>query len=172
MNIRRTVTGSNPITLAEAKLFLRANDYDTDDLLIASLITSAVYQAEKFCNRAFVVQTIEYHERFDAGDIELVTEMRLPYPNHLSVTEVKVNGAVTTDYTVSGLNHFIVSLQGLTLGSDGRTAEAIVKYSAGDCSEAEKVALKNIIKEMYDNRSDGPLNENAFVYLLPFRCYY
>jgi len=171
MNIVRTITGAYPISLADAKMYLKANDYTTDDLLITQLIASATVQAEKFCNRSFVPQTIQYHEAFKADELDAVTELRLPYPNHVAVTEVKINGVVTTGYTVVGLNKLIVNVTGVSIGDAGIYAQVIVKYTAGDCSEAEKLAIKNIVRDMYFNRADGPLNENAYVYLMPHIYY-
>lgn len=172
MNISRTITGSSPIPLAEAKLYCKANDYDTDDLLISALVTAAVHQAEKFCNRSFQTQTIIFHQTIPSEDLEVVNDFKLPYPNHIAITEVKVNGVVTTDYKTTGLNHLIVSISGLGVGDDGRNAQVQITFTAGDCNESEKDAIKNIVKEKYFNRSDGPLSENAYAYLLPFVCYY
>lgn len=170
MNTTRTVTGAEPILLAAAKLFLKV-DFTTDDTLITDIITSAREQAERFCARSFVAQTIVYQETIPDKDIELETELRLPYPNHTAITEVKINGTVSTAYTKTGLNHFVVKYSGLTTGDDGKNAEIQVSYTAGDCPAGVKIALYNIIREMYFNRSDGPLSENAYVWLTPYICY-
>lgn len=170
MNTTRTATGAEPIPLAAAKLFLKV-DFTTDDTLITEIITAAREQAEKFCARSFVAQTIVYQETIPDEDIELETELRLPYPNHIAISEVKVNGDVTTSYTNTGLNHFVVKIAGLTVGDDNENAEVQVTYTAGDCPAGVKIALYNIIREMYFNRSDMVLSENAYVWLTPYICY-
>lgn len=44
----------DPVSLDEAKNFLRVDDIDDDDALITSLISAATVQCETFCNRSFV----------------------------------------------------------------------------------------------------------------------
>lgn len=172
MNIIRTVTGTTePVTLTLAKAFLRMEATTADDTLITALCTAAREQAERFCNRSFIAQTIEYYETVPADEIETYMEFRLPYPNHIAITEVKVNGVATTAFTQTGLNKLVVSYQGLTVGTDGNNATFYVKYTAGDCIESVKTAIKNIIKEMYFNRSDQEISENALVWLLPHKSY-
>lgn len=170
MNTTRTITGSEPITLAEAKLFLKV-DFTTDDTLITSLITAARAQAEEFSNRAFVAQTIEYYDTIPAGELGYSNVINLPYPNHTAITEIKINGTVSTDYTQTGLNSLGLLFKGLSVGDDGQNSTISVEYTAGDCPAAVKHALYNIIKEMYFNRSDGPISENGYAWLLPFKYY-
>jgi len=161
MQTKRTVTGVEPILLADAKLFLRT-DYTTDDTLITRLILSARERAEKFCNCSFVAQSIELSH--DLEDDE--TKITLPYPNHLSIEEVKVDGVVS-GYTKTGLNRFTIQL------AEQGTGELTVKYKAsGECPEGVKSAIYDIIKESYDNRSEMPMNENAMVKLTPYKIYY
>ena len=52
-----TAPSSEPITLAEAKLYLRV-DTTADDALITALITAARETVERYTSRALVTQTI------------------------------------------------------------------------------------------------------------------
>lgn len=171
MDIKQTITGLEPITLIEAKRFLKMESTTVDDSSIGYLITAAREAAEKFCNRSFIEKTIEYQVEYDQDDVETVMTIPLPYPTHLTIEEVKVNGIVTTAYTSTGLTKFKITYQGMTLG-ENQTAVFYAKYTAGDCSESVKNAIKNIIKELYFNRSDEPISENAMAWLLPFKSYF
>jgi len=64
----RNEEGAEPVTLAEAKLHLRIDNTDDDDL-ISALITTARRWAEDYCDRTFVVS--QYTMSLDSfyGDI-------------------------------------------------------------------------------------------------------
>jgi hypothetical protein len=50
--------------------------------------------------------------------------------------------------------------------------ELTVNYTClGSCPEGVKTAIKNMIREAYDNRSDAKLSENAYAMLLPYKIY-
>lgn len=160
MNYRFTYADdlSEPISLDEAKNYLKI-DFDTEDDLIAEMITSAREQAELFCNRSFVPKTIE----FSTTDFE--DAVLLPFPNHKEITSVSIDGE-SVDYTKTGLTQFAVTVTETGL-------ELIVSYEAsGEITGSEKSALKKVIGDMYRNRDEsGPLSENAIGYLLPFKVY-
>ena len=161
MQTRRTITGTEPINLADMKVFLRT-DYDTDDALITGLISSARERAEVFCGRSFVAQSIELAH--DLEDDE--TKITLPYPNHSTIDEVKVDGLIA-GYVKTGLVRFTIRL------TEEGAGELTVKYKcSGECPEAVKSIIMEIVRESYDNRSEQPLNENAFAKLLPYKIYY
>ena len=54
--VRTSVSGTEPITLAEAKLYLRV-DGTSEDSLIADLITAVREHAEEYLKRSIVAQT-------------------------------------------------------------------------------------------------------------------
>lgn len=62
---------AEPVTLSEAKLHLKMDDISADDTLITSLITAARQWCERYCNRAFIEQTItQVYDCFPAsGDV-------------------------------------------------------------------------------------------------------
>ena len=158
--IKKTVTGTEPILLADMKVYLKV-DYTTDDTLITAMITAAREQAELYCNRSFVVQTVEYSE------VNWTNPIKLPYPNHNAITEVKLDGTLTTDYTKTGLTQFVVTMTANTSGDK----ELYIKYTTlGSPTESEKNALKKIVADMYESRN-SVLSENGMVWLLPFKNY-
>jgi hypothetical protein len=61
--VRNESGGTEPVTLAEAKLHLRIDNTDDDDL-ISALITTARRWAEDYCDRTFVVS--EYTMSLDS----------------------------------------------------------------------------------------------------------
>lgn len=158
--IKKTVTGSEWITNTDMKVYLKV-DYTTDDTLITALITAAREQAELYCNRSFIAQTIEYDE------VDWSNPIKLPFPNHNAITEVKIDGTLTTDYTKTGLTQFAVTMT----ASGSSDKELYIKYTAlGSPTESEKNALKRIVADMYETRNNT-LSENGMVWLLPFKNY-
>jgi len=102
MNLKLiTPPASEPVSLAEAKAYLRVDTND-EDALISGLITAAREYCESFQNRAYITQTWELS--FD--DFPNMP-LKLPRPPLVSVESVKVidsTGAETTldpsDYIV------------------------------------------------------------------------
>ena len=158
MQIKTTITGFEPISLADAKNYLRV-DYTEDDNLITSLISIARECAERYCNRSFIAKQIEYY------DPDWISPVTLPYPNHDEILSVKV-GDVETTYQVSGLNRKIIKVS-----SDVEDSALYVKYTTtGNPSEAEKNAIMRIVSEMYENRSTE-LTATAKAMLAQFKTY-
>jgi len=88
-----------PVTLADAKLWIKV-DLPDDDPLVSSLIAAGRDYAERFCNRAFVTQTLLLSldsfgpdpletERFFAFAPPLSMVVRLPRAPVQSVTSIK-----------------------------------------------------------------------------------
>lgn len=90
--ILKTAPGTEPLTLAEAKLHCKVDGTD-DDTLITALIVAARQQAEHRTGRALITQQWEYTlESFPA-------RIDLPMPALVSVQSVKYldeNGALQT----------------------------------------------------------------------------
>lgn len=77
-----TAPAAEPVTLVEAKLHLRV-DIDEDDDLIEALISAAREWTENYCRRSWVQRTLEL--RLDCFE----DEIRLPRGPVSSVTHVK-----------------------------------------------------------------------------------
>jgi len=164
-DVKRTATGAEPVTVAELKAYIM-NRYDPTDQDIASeldsVITAARELAEQYCNRSFVVQEIEYTEYIKGCWSDDVPEFILPFPNHLTVDQVKVNDEVTSDYTVIGLNKMTVQFTSryFTTGTEG--TKFYIKYTAGECPYMAKQAIMQIAKDMYENKGATAMNANGF----------
>jgi uncharacterized phiE125 gp8 family phage protein len=78
-----TAPAVEPVSLTEAKIDLRV-DHDDDDNLIADLIVACRQEAEDIARRAFVNRTLELSMRNWPTD----GYIRLPYPPVVSVTSV------------------------------------------------------------------------------------
>jgi uncharacterized phiE125 gp8 family phage protein len=98
-----------PITLAEAKLHLRVDDTDSDDL-ITSLISSARQKVEAFTRRSLITQTITAVWDRPVGDV-----LELPATPLASVTSVKQYAPDGSSQTVSAGDYFVD-----TVGEPGR----------------------------------------------------
>lgn len=84
-----TAPAAEPISLAEAKLHLRVDIADDDELITAQIKAAREY-VEQLANRSLITQTWEYTlEAFPDGN-----QIVLPRPPLVSVTSV-----VYTDYT-------------------------------------------------------------------------
>lgn len=170
------ITYPEPITLAEARTFIldRTDDDAGANALLSELITSAREQAELYCNRSFIPQIIEYSEQVKTNFSDPVPEFTLPFPNHISISEVKVDGvlsALNSDYTVSGINRLTVNFNNQYFTTDQNGTTFYIKYIAGDCSITAKSAILQIMKDMYENRGKDAMSGNGFKMLQPLRIY-
>lgn len=162
MQIKETITGSEPITATEVKSWLKV-DFTDDDTLIAMLITSVRESLEKFTGLALIAKTVEYFNE------EIESEILLPYPAHTAITEVKINGVISTSYVKTGLNQFIVFPN--QVQSTMAIADAGIKITytcTGTCPTALKTAMLKEIDEQYRNRGNtfegsiSQLSENTY----------
>ncbi|GAG43151.1 unnamed protein product, partial [marine sediment metagenome] len=79
-----TAPGTIPITLAEAKLWLKVENTD-DDALITSIITGVTSTTQLYLQRSLITQTRRVHmDCFPSDGI-----FRLPYPPVSAVSNVK-----------------------------------------------------------------------------------
>jgi hypothetical protein len=172
MQIRYSNIGIEPVTLIEAKAWMKI-DYTHDDSLISSLITSIREIAEEISGLALVPKTVEYFE--DNLDI-LKDWIVLPCPAHDTIIEVKINGQAAT-YSKSGLNQFMIRGNS-TISTDVDEAGLYVKYTTlGTCSGGMKHAILKEITECYEKRgsttevSSQNITSGFFNYLQQFKVY-
>lgn len=162
MQIKKTITGVEPITLSEAKLHLKA-DYNDEDSLISLLISSVRESLEKFTGLSLIASQIVYF------DEEIEDEIKLPYPEHDAISEVKLNGEVSTSYTKTGLTQFIISPLATYVSTAISERGIKVTYTTtGNCPEGLKVCMLKAIDEAYRNRGNTfegsitDLSENTY----------
>lgn len=168
MQITATVTGSEPITAATVKSYLKI-DFSDDDTLIGTLITGVREQIEEFTGLALVAKTIVYF------DEEIDEEIKLPYPAHNEITEVKLNGVVSDDYVKTGLSQFIIKPNNTELLGDSDNYGIQVTYTTlGTCPQAIKNEMLKLLDEKYRNRGNtfegaiSDLSENCYANLAKY----
>ena len=94
-----TAPSLEPMTLAEAKLHLRVDGTDEDDLITA-LIVAARRRAEHLLTRALITQTWELTlDEFPAADIQLLK------PGVLSIVSVKYLDSAGVEQTVDSADY-------------------------------------------------------------------
>jgi len=167
MQINETITGTEPLTVSEVKSYLKL-DFTTDDTLLCALISGVREQAEKFTGLSLIAKTIELF------DEEIPEEIKLPYPVHSEIVEVKFNGAVSTAYFKTGLTQFILIPDGISV-TTGNDAGLYVKYKcSGVCPSGIKMEMMKLLDEKYRNRGNtfegsiADLSENCYANLAKY----
>lgn len=153
---------TEPLTLAQAKAWLRVTHDDEDDI-ISALITASRQICEGFTNKSFVEREVTACLRNDLGNIKLPYG---PIGNLTAVYDWDGNALNTTDYNLTGV-------------SDKRlgypmTSYIKVIYTAGYLVLPQhfRTALKMQLSWMYSHRGDEDLSliaPDAKAILSPFR---
>jgi uncharacterized phiE125 gp8 family phage protein len=166
-----TPPAGEPVTVAEAKLWLRLDaDETADDGVVAALIPTARQRLEEAYGRAFIRQT------FDAylSDTPCEDYISLPRAPLVSVTSVK--GFSSTDLTDTGgtamnsTGYYVDTAtepgRVVLLGSDAwptgtRAANPlIVRFVAGESTSAggvqdrAKTEILQLVARLYEHRGD------------------
>ena len=162
------VPSGDPVTLVEAKAWLRMRT-TADDALITALITAATLFGEKFCNRVFVER--EYFGFFDGlrrsnqEFYQFVMIRRAPLASIESVA-VYSGGSYSafTDYVLKETNGFSRLIFENCLVDGDPDANAVyplkVGFKAGYGNVAAvpediKTAIKEHVSFLYENRGDA-----------------
>lgn len=167
MQIKETVSGTEPVTATEVKNYLKV-DFTTDDTLISDLITGIREQIELFTGLSLVVKTIEYF------DDEIPDEIKLPYPEHDAITEVKINNEVSTAYIKTGLTQFIIKPTVISVNDAHDYGIKITYTTKGTCPKGIKIEILKAIDEKYRNRGNtfegaiADLSENSYANLAKY----
>ena len=167
METIKTITGVEPLSLSEVKSYLKI-DFTSDDNLINMLISGVREQIEEFTGLALIAKTIELF------DEEIPEEIKLPYPVHSEIVEVKFNGTVSTAYFKTGLTRFIIIPDGIAV-TTGNDAGLYVKYKcSGVCPSGIKLEMLKLLDEKYRNRGNtfegsiADLSENCYANLAKY----
>jgi uncharacterized phiE125 gp8 family phage protein len=153
-----TPAASEPLTLAEVKLFLRV-DTTADDALIGSQITAARLSAEKLTNRLLQTQTLRVSYEF--AHLNLCNMISRSPVNTIDSVEVwdGTSFIAFTDYFLRQNNSF----PSLQYKSSPPSFTDIpfniqVQFQAGYSTLPAdlKIALKQHIAFLYENRGDTP----------------
>lgn len=136
-----SVTGSELVSVAEAKLFTRI-DTSADDTLIDDMITQARVFIENYISRDVVAKNRTYYVDQTNGLFDL------PFAPIASVSSVTVEGEAAT-YDILGLDDYSIELHG------GPSKHVKVTYvTAGINDSAIKQAILQLVSTLYDNRAD------------------
>lgn len=165
-----TAPAEEPLTLAEAKAFLRL-DHDDDDTLVAALIASARLHVEALTRRALVTQT--WRVTRDAwpanGRLALLPA---PVRNIVSVTVAAAGGAVQAvpaesfDADFAAAPAVLAFAPGSLPAPGMRKAGIAVTFEAGYGAAADvpaplRQAVRLIAAHYYENRGALPGNGAA-----------
>tara|TARA_R100001440_G_scaffold75315_1_gene102244 strand:+ start:1377 stop:2039 length:663 start_codon:yes stop_codon:yes gene_type:complete len=180
-----------PITLAEAKTFLRIDTSD-DDTLITTLIESAKDYAEEYLGRSLINTTFKLSLDGFSEDQVPIQEgfytapymtfhkryISLPKPPLVSVTHLKTFNEDNTESTFASTKYHVdnarnpgrvVLKEGETWPTDLRVANGIeVTYVAGygtaasDIPSAIKVGMREHVTYLYEHRGDYEQGLNTF----------
>lgn len=154
MDIQRTVTGTEPVSLTDMKLYLKV-DYATDDALITQLIKSVREHCEEFTGKSFVASEIVWNVEAESGQV-----IRMPYP------------AIDVIEPIDGVTFKGVENKRAVFEISG---EYDIEYTtAGICPQAVKMAIMKAVAEAYENRQNtkdgsvGMLPEGTYRILMQY----
>ena len=131
---------SEPVSLTEAKAWMRIKDFTDDDALVGSLIESTRRHLERYTGLSFGTKTVE-------TILDIEDDVELPYGPVQSVTSVYLrNGTAweaVTEYVLTGS----------TLKVYGKGTYK-VRYQAGyiSCPDDLRTDIKVLTAWQYENR--------------------
>lgn len=149
---RITAPTSEPVTLAEAKLYLRV-DSTSEDSLISDLIIAARMSAESWLKSSLISQSwkLVYNDYLDS-------EVDLPMPPVVNVASVIVVNRDTTTQTISANNYYLNAAKTKLLFDNyvsGFSIEIAYNTGYGTASQIPspiKYGILAHIAAMYDER--------------------
>lgn len=149
---RITAPSSEPVTLAEAKLYLRV-DSTSEDSLITDLIVAARMSAEAFLKLSLITQSwkLVYNDYLD-------DEVVLLMPPIVSVSSVVVVNRDATTQTISSANYYLNAAKNKLLFDNYVSGFSIeITYNTGYGAAAQvpspiKYGILAHIAAMYDER--------------------
>ncbi len=194
-----TAPASEPVTLDEAKAFLRVDTSD-DNTLITDLIVAAREAAEAYTRRAFITQTLKlWLDRFpirctSGYDVDGFFELPisavvnsadfiyLPRQPLASVSSIVTYASDGTSSTLSTNVYGTDTAGGRVYLKEGQswpanlrdTAAIVITYVAGYGAASAvpssiKTAIKMHVAAMYDGRGGCAMPDGARAILTPYR---
>lgn len=163
-----TEATTEPITLAEAKNFLRV-DHAEDDMLISALITASRQMCEEYTRRILVTTTVdEYFDKFPKNSwnnlSNLIYLSRGPVASITSVKYVDEIGSevtLTSDQYITDVISEPARVQSTAgwFAAAGVVNQVIVRYVVGsDVSSIPRPLIQGmmlVISDLYDQRGDA-----------------
>ena len=149
LKVSKQITGNEPITLEQAKAFLRV-DGNGDDVLITSLISQVRELAETYLNMSIIETTVSL---LASPRQELI----LPFGPVQTVTSVKDVDDEDVSYHWNGF--YIKFDQGTVsvTGGNAMYVETITTYTTGlpTISAGLELGLLEAMSWLYENRGDS-----------------
>lgn len=136
-----SVLGSEPVTLTEAKNYIRV-DTDADDLLITNMIEQARIYLENYICRDIVAKDRTFF--LDNA----ITVINIPFAPVETISTVTVEGS-TASFTEVGLKKEMIELNELPA-----KRIKITYQTSGLVDGAIKQAILQMASTLYDNRAD------------------
>lgn len=152
MQYIKTVTGDEVLTLEEVKLYMRVS-HSSDDAQITNIIKRVRQLAEEYLSRSLVEQDVLLYIESSTKD-----DILLPFPNHVSVTSVLINGVESISSTeVKGLTQ--LKVKGVGVGN-----EVKILYSTSAVFEdGIKLAMLKEVLNQYQNKDSYYLQNMASI---------
>lgn len=174
MSVVKLVTASTaePVTRAEAKLWLRLDEHQVDeDPLIDSLVTMARERLEQVKQRSFMIATYDQYEESELSDGCPVAIEKAPLVSVTSIrgfqsSEATDSGGTamsTSGYYVDTAHEFgrVMPLSAFTYPTATRDINpVIIRFTAGYSTsttgvpEAAKAEIKQLVARLYEHRGD------------------
>jgi len=147
LNVKKTVTGDEPLTLQEVKDWIK-QDGDADDALITSLITQARELIENYLGASLVSTTL-------VVEATPRTELRPPYGPVVTISSVKDEDGNDVDYVWDG---FVLNFTGGTYSvTSGYSPQyTTTTYDTGydTIPDGLKMALLETVAYLYEHRGE------------------
>ena len=149
MQVKYSDIGDEPISVAEAKSYMRVAISD-DDTFIGNVITQARELIEEITNRSLVVKTVQVF--YPDPDLTIT----LPFPEHDEITAVSLDGTdVLSDIYTTGLTQKIITIPSMSSSISADSSGLFVTYTTtGEVPSGLKDVIYKVIQEMYDNRGN------------------
>lgn len=137
-----STTGSEIVTVTEAKNFIRVDTSD-DDTLIGNMIQQARIWCENYIGKDIVAKNRKYYKK------EVNNRFDIPFSPVSSITSVTSEGN-SVDYTTYGLYEDVIEINNL-----GKNKDVIVTYTTSGIDDALlQQAILQFVSTLYDNRAD------------------
>lgn len=152
---RVVAPASEPVSLSEAKQYLRV-EHAADDTLISQLIIAARQMAERFLRRSLITQSWRYSFN---GSLE--EETRLPYGPIQSVTSVTLVDSAGTETILSNSAYRLDATKEFLLANAFFSSDKVkIEYAAGYGNAADvpspiRQGILIHVACLYDNRDSG-----------------
>jgi len=136
-----STTGSEIVTVSDAKNYIRVDTSD-DDALLTNMIEQARIWCENYIGKDIVAKTRQYYLEKTNGRFEI------PFAPISAISGVTAEGS-SVDYNTYGLHDNVIDL------NDAIAKDVIVSYTTAGLDDALlQQAILQLVSTYYDNRAD------------------